>query len=109
MMETLKNQDLPRHLANVVMKYGRPMVALVFGAGLGSEATKVLGQLAECSRDGAVLHAVRVLAQVYNETSTAYAKSQGWTEGMLAECDRDIQLAFSAQLVRVDGGLLGLQ
>ena len=105
-MEAGKNQDLPAQLADVVMKHGRPMVALVFGAGLGSEATKVL---AERSRGGAVLHAVRVLAQVYNETSTAYVKSQGWTEGMLAECDRDIQLAFSAQIVGVDGGLLRSQ
>jgi hypothetical protein len=108
-METLKNQDLPAQLANVVMKHGRPMVALVFGAGLGSEAMKVLGELADRSRDGRVLRAVRVLAQVYNEVSTAYAKQAEWTEGMLAECDRDIQLAFSAQIVGADGGLLRSQ
>jgi hypothetical protein len=84
------------------------MVALVYGAGMASEAVKVLTELSQRSKNREVLHAVTVLAQAYNEISTAYAKGQGWTEGELNSCDSAINQAFAAQIVGPDGGLIQL-
>lgn len=101
------SKDLPEQLAPVVERFGRPMVALVFAAGLGSEATRVL--VGASRGDRGMLHAVSTLAQVYNEVSTAYAKERGWTEEMLGECNRAIEVAFSRKLVGPDGQFIRAQ
>ena len=91
--------DLPKQLRGPVGTYGRAMVALVYGAGMASEATKVLALRAQSQRDTDGLHAVRVLSETFNEMSTAYCKVMGWTEAMLMQCDRDISLSFAGAVV----------
>ena len=88
--------DLPLALRGPASVHGRAMVALVYGAGMASEAMKVLAQRNQARQDGACIHALRVIADVYNESSTALCKVHGWTEGELAMCDRDINLAFAS-------------
>jgi len=98
--------DLPKQLRGPVQTHGREMVALVYGAGMASEATKVLALRAQSQRDSAGLHAVKVLSEVFNQTSTAYCKKMGWTEEMLAQCDRDISLSLAGGLVDAKGGII---
>lgn len=98
--------DLPKQLRGPAQTHGREMVALVYGAGMASEATQVLALRATSMRDSKSLHAVRVLSQTFNETSTAYCKLKGWTEAMLAQCDRDISLSFAGGIVDAKGGII---
>jgi hypothetical protein len=100
--EAPQHLDLPDHLRPVALKYGRDMFALVFDAGMCSQATQVLATLANKHMSKSGIHAVQVLASAFNEISTAYAKSKGWDEAVLAQCDRDIQLAFQGK-VQVPG------
>ena len=88
--------DLPEPLRAVAGKYGRAMVALVYGAGMASEAMKVLAFEIARSRSTAGRHALLVLGQTFNEASTALAKSHAWTEELMAQCDRDISIAFAS-------------
>jgi len=90
--------DLPLALRGPAETHGRAMVALVYGAGMASEAMKVLAMRNQARGDGACIHALRVVADVYNESSTALCKVHGWTEGMLAMCDRDISLSFASSI-----------
>jgi len=94
--------DLPSQLRGPARVHGRAMVALVYGAGMASEATKVLVLRAQSQRDSAGMHALRVLADVYNQTSTALCRSHGWTEEMLAMCDRDISQSFAGGIQVAD-------
>ena len=94
--------DLPEEFRPVAMKYGRHMFALVFDAGMCSQATGILAELANKHQSRGGIHAVQVLANAFNEISTAYAKSKGWDEAILAQCDRDIGLAFQGK-VQVPG------
>lgn len=86
---------LPRVLGPVVVEHGQAMVALVYGAGMAAEAARVLGQV----REPQAQHALRVLAEVFNQTSTALCKLQGWTEEALGLCQRDIELAFAGAVL----------
>ena len=105
-MATDEMLDLPKQLREPAKEHGREMVALVYGAGMASEATKVLAMRAQSQRDSASLHAVKVLSEVFNQTSTAYCKQMGWTEALLAQCDRDISLSFAGGIVDAKGKII---
>lgn len=96
MTESNEFLDLPEQLRGPAQTHGRDMVALVYGAGMASEAMKVL---AKHQKSPDVSRALVVLSNIFNETSTAYCKTKGWTEEMLAMCDRDISLSFAAGIV----------
>lgn len=83
---------------DVVRRYGRPLWSVVMNAGMIREALGRMAALAQKhhSRDG--LHAVEVLGQAAGQLATDYAHSQGWTQGDLAQCDRDVQLAFASKV-----------
>lgn len=98
--------DLPMPLREPAKTHGRAMVALVYGAGMASEAMKVLAQRNRARGDGACIHALRVIADVYNESSTALCKVHGWTEGELAMCDRDINLSFASSVQTPSGKII---
>jgi len=87
---------VPPQLSAVVMKHGRDMVALVYGAGMAGEAAKVLGQEV---RSAKTFKALTVLTEAYNQISTSYAAQRGWTEEMLLACERDVELAFAGAVV----------
>ena len=93
------NADLPLEFRDVATRYGRDLFMVVFNAGLASQATQVLATFAGKHRSQHSTHAVGVLARAFNEISTAYCKQMGWNEGMLAQCDRDIQLAFQGKVI----------
>ena len=98
--------DLPMPLREPAKTHGRAMVALVYGAGMASEAMKVLAQRNRARGDGACIHALRVIADVYNESSTALCKVHGWTKGELAQCDRDINLSFASSVQTPSGKII---
>jgi hypothetical protein len=95
--------DLPMPLREPAKTHGRAMVALVYGAGMASEAIKVLHSRNISQRDVACTQALGVLAETFNEASSALCRLNGWEEGELAQCDRDINLSFAA-MVKVPGG-----
>ena len=97
--------DLPAEFRPVAQKYGRAMFALVFDAGMCSQATTVLAAFAEKQRSRHTTHAVKVLAEAFNQISSAYAKQMGWGEGVLQQCDRDIGLAWQGK-VQVQGSAI---
>lgn len=98
--------DLDPAMRPVAAKYGREMFALVMNAGMASQAAEVLvGQVRKhSSRAG--LHAVGVLTQAFNQVSNAYCKLKEWDEGILAQCDRDIQMAFAGKIVAPGSALV---
>ena len=79
----------------VVRRYGRPMFSLVMNTGLAREALGVMGALAQKHASRRGLRATEVLGQSAGQLATDYAQSQGWTEEMLQQCDRDLQMAFA--------------
>jgi len=85
--------DIPAHFHPVVTKYGRPLFQLVMRAGVANSAAEELRAqvVKHASRRG--LHAVFVLSRCFSEMANDYALSQGWTEELIAQVDRDIQLA----------------
>lgn len=82
----------------VVKKYGRPLFALVMNAGLAGQATQVLAAIVEKHHSRGGAHALGVLAQSFNQISNEYVKRMGWEAGMIAQCDRDVQLAFAGKI-----------
>jgi hypothetical protein len=89
---------LPPEFAPVVEAYGLGMVQAVLDAGLCSEAVGKLVAIGRASGRGEILPAAMILARAYNRISSLYCHDRGWTEGMLAECDRDLQLAFAGKI-----------
>ena len=94
-----ENLDLAPHFRGVASKYGRQMFALVMNAGLCSQATQALAALASKHHSQHSLHAVGILSRGFNEVSTMYCKQMGWDEAILAQCERDIGLAFSGAII----------
>lgn len=103
---TKEYPDVPKEFWPVVDKYGREMFALVMNAGVAGQAASVLATLAGKHGSRAGQHAVGVLAQAFNQTSNAYVKKMGWTEAEVAQCDRDVQLAFAGKLAVPEGNIL---
>lgn len=88
--------DIDPSFRDAAKKHGRGIFALVMHAGMARQAAEVL---AKANQHPGALHAINVLATAFNHTSSALAKAEGWTEEMMLECDRDIQLAFAGKLV----------
>ncbi len=91
--------DLDPAMRPVAEKYGRELFALVMNAGMAGQALQVIAAAAEKHRSRGLTHAAGVMAQSFNQVSNALVKLKGWDEGMLAQCDRDIMLAFKNKLV----------
>ena len=98
--------DLDPVMRPVAAKYGREMFALVMNAGMASQAAEVLVGQARKHSSRAGLHAVGVLTSAFNQVSNAYCKEKGWSEGELAQCDRDIMLAFTGKVVTPGSALI---
>ena len=98
--------DVPREFWPVVDKYGREMFALVMNAGVAGQAASVLASVLQKHHSKHGIHAVGMLANAFNQTSNAYVKKMGWSEELVAQCDRDVQLAFAGKLVPPEGNIL---
>lgn len=96
--------DLESCVRPVAQQYGREMFALVMNAGLCSEAVKVLAAAAQKHQSRNSMHAIGVLSSAFNQVSTALCKQHGWTEEMLAQCDRDIARAWAGRVVLAGAG-----
>ena len=83
----------------VVAQYGRSMFALVMNAGMCGQAAQVLGGLVEKHQSLHSAQALRVIADAFNQVSNAYVKQMGWTEELVAQCDRDVQRAFAGKII----------
>lgn len=95
--------DIDPVMRPVVIKYGRKMWALVMNAGMAGQAADVLAVIVQKHQSKHGAHAVGVLAQSFNQLSNAYVEEMGWEEGLVAQCDRDIQLAYAGKLLVVEG------
>jgi len=91
--------DVPKEFHEVVRKHGREMYALVMNAGMSGGAALVLARVLGKSHSTHGLHAAGVLLQGFGQVSNAYAAKMGWTQEQLAECDRDLQMAFRGKVV----------
>ena len=91
--------DIDPAFRSVAEAYGREMFALVMNAGVAQQAAAVLGQVVEHHRSQHGAHAVGVLANAFNALSNEYVKEKGWKAETLAQCDRDIQMAFKGKLI----------
>ena len=94
--------DIGEIFRPIAREYGRDMFALVMNAGMARQAAEVLGQAASASRSAEVLHAIRVLAEAFNQLSNDYVKKMGWSEERLSECDQAIMRAFAGGLSIVE-------
>lgn len=92
-------EDVELSFRPVAKQYGREMFSFVMAAGMASQAAEVLAQQAQKHRSRHATAAIAVLANSFNSISNAYAAKQGWDEGSLAQCDRDIRLAFAGRIV----------
>ena len=99
-------EDLPPPLRRAAETHGRGMVALVYNSGMATEAAERLARRADAEGQAAL----RMIAQAFNETSTALARAEGWTLVMLTECEQMIEVDFAQaaapRLVGADGRVL---
>ena len=86
----------------VAKQYGREIFALVLNSGMARQAMEVLGGLANKHQSRHGMAAAQVMANAYNGAASALCKAKGWDEGLLAQVDRDIQLAFRSQIQVAD-------
>lgn len=93
-------EDLPPPLRKAAEAHGREMVALVYNSGMATEAAKRL--VAVLGQGNPGLSALQMIAQAFNETSTALAKAHGWTAAVLNDCEQSIELGFAQQRTIVD-------
>ncbi len=98
--------DIEPAFREVAQKYGRNMFALVMNAGMAQQATQALTIQAEKHSSRSAVHAVGVLAQAFNEVSNAYVVHIGWPPELLAQCDRDIALAFKGKIITPGSAIL---
>ena len=92
-------EDIPEVFREVARTHGREMFALVYNAGMARQAAGVLNDFVEKHRSQHSAHALGVLTQSFNGVSNAFVVKMGWTEELLAHCDRDLQLAAKQQIV----------
>ena len=88
----------------VIEKYGQDMFALVMAAGVAGQAAEAAAALGQ--HNPKMLHAVGMLAGCFNQVSNALVIAKGWDEALVAQCDRDIQLAFSGKIATADGKII---
>lgn len=98
--------DLEPCFRPVAAQYGREMFALVYNAGMAGQAMQVLSQQAQKHHSKSIAHAAGVIASAFNHTSSALAAQKGWSAEMLAQCDRDIGLAFRGKIVTPGSAIL---
>ena len=91
--------DVPKEFHGVVQAHGREMWALVMNCQMSGIAVEKLATIVQKHRSQAGVHAVGVLAGAFNQLSNAYVAKMGWTQEQLAQCDRDLQLAFRGKII----------
>ena len=96
--EAALTQGIDPCFHEVVRKYGRPLFCLVMNAGMATEALGVMAALAQKRGSRQGVKAAEILAQSAGQLMTDYAASQGWTQEILAQCDRDLQLAWASRI-----------
>ena len=96
--------DIDPAFRPVCAQYGKEMFALVMNAGMAIQAAQVLAAAAAKHRSQHSAHAVGVLSTAFNHVASALAKREGWDEGMLAACDRDIARAWQGKIQVVQPG-----
>ena len=87
----------------MAQQYGRSLFGLVMNAGMAGQATAVLGGLVRKHSSQHNAHALTVLANAFNQVSNAYVAQMGWSKELVAQCDRDCQMAFASR-IGVPGG-----
>ena len=92
--------DLESCFRPVAAQYGREMFALVYNAGMAGQAVAVLAAQAQKHSSRSAAHAAGVVAQAFNHVSSALAVAKGWSPELLAQCDRDIGLAFQGRIIK---------
>lgn len=83
----------------VVERYGRAMFALVMNAQMGGQAVDVLASVMEKAHSTHGLHAVKVLANCFNQISNDYVKKMEWKEEDVAACASAIEVAYRTKLI----------
>ena len=100
--------DITEALRPVAKQYGRELFAVVMATGICTVAMQHLGELVQrtASRKGA--SALNILGQHFNQVLIAYCTGQGWTEGLIAQCDRDVQIALRQSIVTPKSSIIQL-
>jgi len=97
---------IPEWAHPLVKQYGRSMFALVLNAGMSQQAAAVLNEIVSKHRSIHGQRALAILADAFNQVSNAYAEAKKWDPELLAQCDRDCQLAFSKSVQPVTPAIL---
>lgn len=82
----------------VVRKYGRDIFILVWGAQMAGEAAKRLAEQAAKRQSNEIAKATAILSESYNMLAALLVESQGWTPELIAQVDRDAQMAFAGSI-----------
>ena len=100
--------DITEALRPVAKQYGRQLFSTVMATGVCSVAMQHLAELVQrtASRRGA--SALNILGTQFNLVLNAYCAGQGWEEGLIAQCDRDVQLALRQAVVVPKGSIIQL-
>ena len=98
------NADLLECFRPVAKRFGRPMFELIMNSGIASEATQILGQANQ--QVPRLQHATGQLAQAYNAVAKLVVEQHGWTVEELAECEREIKLAWAKRIVLPESNLI---
>lgn len=99
-------EDIPAEFRPVAQKYGRELYSTVLAIGLSRQAAEKLYDFVAKHHSRHALIALQTLLDSYNGMSSGFVASRGWTEELLAQCDRDLQLAWAGKLVTVERKLV---
>jgi len=91
--------DLPPTFRPVAQRHGRDLFTLVWHSQTAGIAAERLAAFATKHRSSHTMYAVEVMGKGFNAVSALLIAAKGWTEGQVAECDRDIILAARAAVI----------
>ena len=92
--------DIPEAFRPVAQKHGRVLFTLVWHSQTAGIAAERLAAFATKHRSANTMYAVEVLGRGFNALAQALIEAKEYTEGQVAECDRDIVMAAKAQVIR---------
>ena len=91
--------DLPPAFRPVAQRHGRALFTLVWHSQTAGIAIERLAAFANRHKSAHSMYAIEVLGKGFNGIASLLIVAKGWTEGQVAECDRDVILAARAQVI----------
>lgn len=94
---------------SVVEKYGREIFLCIYHSNMAGKAMEMLAEQAQKRQSRTIAHAAGVMGTSYNTVVELLGMKYGWTAELLAQVDRDSQLAWAASVQEAETPKIWLQ